>query len=95
MPGRSVTTNLLNFTSECITSLGEKAQVDVIYTDLKAAFDNIDHAILLHKLTRLGFSTELVSWFESYLTGRILQAGLKIVTSIESRHPDEADLILF
>ena len=76
MPGRSVTTNLLNFTSKCITSMEEKAQVDVVYTDLKAAFDKIDHAILLHKLSRLGFSTQLVSWFDSYLTGRVLRVKL-------------------
>ena len=50
MPGRSVTTNLLSFTSKCIVSMESKVQVDVIYTDLKAAFDKIDHQILLCKL---------------------------------------------
>ncbi|XP_055622731.1 uncharacterized protein LOC129766239 [Toxorhynchites rutilus septentrionalis] len=61
MPGRSVTTNLLNFTNTCITAMEGKAQVDVIYTDLKAAFDRIDHNILLAKLSRLGSSAKLVS----------------------------------
>ena len=73
MPGRSVTTNLLNFTSMCITNMEMKAQVDVIYTDLKAAFDRIDHKILLHKMSRLGVSSHLVSWLESYLTERELR----------------------
>lgn len=76
MPGRSVTTNLLNFTSKCITSMENKAQVDVVYTDLKAAFDKIDHRILLHKLSRLGVSTQLVSWLESYLTDRELRVKI-------------------
>ena len=73
IPGRSVTTNLMKFTSECITSMENKVQVDTIYTDLKAAFDKIDHQILLHKLSRLGISTQLVTWLESYLTDRELR----------------------
>ena len=76
MPGRSVTTNLLNFTSDCIIALEKKGQVDVIYTDLKAAFDKIDHKILLHKLTRLGVSSQLTSWLESYLTERELRVNI-------------------
>lgn len=39
MPGRSVTTNLLDFTTTCFEQLENGAQIDVIYTDLKAAFD--------------------------------------------------------
>ncbi|XP_058836978.1 uncharacterized protein LOC131693286 [Topomyia yanbarensis] len=50
MPGRSVLTNLLEFTSTCINCMEKKTQVDTIYTDLKAAFDRIDHEILLKKL---------------------------------------------
>ncbi|XP_055632585.1 uncharacterized protein LOC129773060 [Toxorhynchites rutilus septentrionalis] len=73
MPGRSVTTNMLNYTNTCITAMEGKAQVDVIYTDLKAAFDRIDHNILLAKLSRLGSSAKLVSWMRSYLTERKLR----------------------
>ena len=49
MPGRSVSTNLLDFTSTCISHIEQKAQIDVIYTDLKPAFDRIDQKILLKK----------------------------------------------
>jgi hypothetical protein len=47
MPGRSVTTNLLEFTNTCTEVIENRAQVDAVYTDLKAAFDVIDHRILL------------------------------------------------
>lgn len=76
MPGRSVSTNLLQFTSMCIRQFEAKAQIDVVYTDLKAAFDKIDHRILLCKLSRLGFSTQLVSWLHSYLSDRTLRVSV-------------------
>ena len=39
--------------------------------DLSSAFDTIDHYILLHRLQSLyGVSGTLLSWLESYLTGR-------------------------
>lgn len=43
-----------------------------MYTDLKAAFDRVDHAILLAKLEKLGVSEGLTRWFKSYLTNREL-----------------------
>ncbi|XP_055614845.1 uncharacterized protein LOC129761159 [Toxorhynchites rutilus septentrionalis] len=66
MPGRSVSTNLLEFSSFCINRLEERAQVDAIYTDIKAAFDRIDHRILLRKLSRLGAFDEFIDWLRSY-----------------------------
>ena len=83
MPGRSVATNLLDFTSTCISHMEQKAQVDVIYTDLKAAFDRIDHRILLRKLSRLGVSQQFIDWLRSYLCGRILRVKLSSCLSSE------------
>lgn len=71
-PKRSITTNLAPFISMCLRNMEQGAQVDAIYTDLKAAFDRVDHSILLAKLERLGVSPDLVHWFESYLTDRKL-----------------------
>lgn len=81
MPGRSVTSNLLDFTSACISQIETKAQVDAVYTDLKAAFDVIDHRILLCKLSRIGISDRLLSWLESYLSNRILRVKLDSAVS--------------
>ena len=76
MPGRSVNTNLLDFTSTCVTAMEDKTQTDAVYTDLKAAFDRIDHRILLKKISRLGASQNFIKWLSSYLCGRVIRVQL-------------------
>ena len=75
-PKRSINTNLLQFTSFCIRHMEESTQVDAVYTDLKAAFDRIDHLILLRKLKRLGASENFVCWLKTYLTNRYLSVKI-------------------
>lgn len=53
-----------------------RAQTDVIYTDLTAAFDKLNHEIAIAKLERLGVCGNLLGWFRSYLTGRKLAVAL-------------------
>lgn len=75
-PNRSVATNLTEFVSLCIRTMDAGGQIDAIYTDLKAAFDRVDHGILLAKLDKLGVSHPLVRWFQSYLTNRQLYVNI-------------------
>lgn len=77
IPGRSTTTNLLSLTSHVSDSFTERVQTDVIYTDLTAAFDKINHLITIAKLERLGISGLMLRWFKSYLTERQLTVGLE------------------
>lgn len=79
-PGRSVSTNLSEFVSFCLRNIEQGRQVDAIYTDLKAAFDKVDHNILLAKLGKLGCSPSFVEWLRSYLCDRKL--AVKIGSSI-------------
>lgn len=71
-PKRSVATNLAEFTSLCIQAVDSGKQVDAVYMDLKAAFDRVDHNILLKKLEKIGVTSASVDWFRSYLTNRSL-----------------------
>ena len=47
-----------------------RSQIDAIYTDLMSAFNQINHDIILVKLSRLGFHNNLVMWLKSYLNQR-------------------------
>lgn len=71
-PGRSVTTNLLDFTSFVTRQMEKRLQVDAVYTDLKAAFDCLNHTVLIAKLKKLGLHGSILSWFHSYLIKRTL-----------------------
>ncbi|XP_055527618.1 uncharacterized protein LOC129720197 [Wyeomyia smithii] len=74
--GRSIDTNLAESSSLCIEAMEDGNQIDTIYTDLKAAFDRVDHQLLLTKIERLGASPHFVKWLGSYLINRKLNIKL-------------------
>lgn len=71
MTKRSTVTNLACFTQFLCDSLDAGGQVDVVFTDIQKAFDQIDHYLLLSKLEAFGFSQNLIHLFRFYLTSRV------------------------
>lgn len=79
--GRSTTTNLAVFTKYCNSNLESGFQVDVIYTDLKKAFDRVSHDVLILKLSLLGIHSNLLNWLKSYLINRVCIVKIENITS--------------
>ena len=61
---------LLEFCDSLLNNMDRGNVSGVIYLDLKKAFDTVNHAILLKKLTALGVDSDSLLWFKSYLSNR-------------------------
>ena len=73
--GRSTLQQLLVFLN--FVHNNHDQQVDIIYLDIKKAFDSIPHDKLLHKLYSCGIQGNLWKWFKSYLSGRTQHIRIK------------------
>ena len=68
----STETALLKVQSNILTALDSGSGAVLLMLDLSAAFDIIDHGILLSRLNSLyGISGDALDWFKSYLSNRV------------------------
>jgi hypothetical protein len=67
---RSTGTNLLSCFQDWQLSVKDNKLVDAIYLDFRKAFDSLVHSKILVKLSSYGIGFELLSWIQSFLTGR-------------------------
>ena len=58
----------IQLTNSVLEAMDKKQITSVVLLDLSKAFDSIDHARLLHKLSNVGASPSTVNWFKSYLS---------------------------
>ena len=70
-PGHSTETAILKVKNDIDHALRTRKGVLLVLLDLSAAFDTVDHSILLRRMTTyLGVSDRVHEWFKSYLSGR-------------------------
>ena len=70
----STETALLHVSSELFAAMDDQKMSLLALLDMSAAFDCVDHEILLERLShRYGISDTVASWFKSYLNGRSAQ----------------------
>jgi hypothetical protein len=68
----STETALLKVLNDMLISVDEGNGVMLVLLDLSAAFDTIDHEILINRLSqRLGIKDHALAWFKSYLSERL------------------------
>lgn len=68
--GRSTQSAILGFLNELYDSLNNNNKCLGVFMDLSKAFDLVDHALLLEKLSKYGFRGKLGDWLSSYLSNR-------------------------
>lgn len=67
---KSTLTNLLEYGDFITKFIKSGGQIDVIITDLKKAFDKINHTKLVNKLKKFNINPCLLNWIFSYLNNR-------------------------
>ena len=71
IPRRSCATNLATLLNTAWDSISAGTQTDCIYTDFTAAFQSVNHSLLLHKLRHsYQITGPAFQWFASYLHDR-------------------------
>ena len=73
-PGHSTETAIIKVFDEICTGLNNNSVVYIALLDLSAAFDTVDHRILLQRLEAMfGVRDSALDWFKSYFSGRSMQ----------------------
>ncbi|XP_072048707.1 uncharacterized protein [Amphiura filiformis] len=67
----STETALLKVKSDVLNAVDRQEVVFMVLLDLSAAFDTVDHGLLLDRLKNdIGVSGTVLKWFDSYLSSR-------------------------
>ncbi len=70
--GHSCETALLRVQTDILLAMDKQRVVILVLLDSSAAFDTIDHNILLNRLSeRIGIKGKALQWFSSYLSDRV------------------------
>lgn len=70
IPGDSTTYQLLHTYHTFCEAVDSGKEIRVVFCDISKAFDRVWHKGLLYKLSRIGFSEQIIKWFSSYLSNR-------------------------
>ena len=81
-PLHSTETAMLRVKNDVLHALDDGNAVLLVCLDLSAAFDTVDHAILLDRLEkRVGITGKCLKWFRSYLSDRFQKVVINRVSS--------------
>ena len=83
-PNHSTETALIRVQNDILMSLDNKRGVVLIMLDLSAAFDTVDHSLLLGRMRSAGVIGIAHQWFASYLASRTQSVCLGRTKSLPS-----------
>ena len=82
-PNRGIETALLKVQNDLLCAMDNHQEAIIILLDMSAAFDTIDHTILLSRLqNRYGIGGTVGKWFTSYLNGRTQKVTISDAESL-------------
>ena len=81
--GHGTVTALIEAQEEVLEAIDTGNIVGIVTLDQSAAFDVIEHSILDTKMRLYGFSTDSMSWFQSYLKDRTQYVAIETSSSEE------------
>ena len=74
----STATRLIKVHNDIVTAIDSCHSVILVLLDLSAAFDTVDHRVLIRRLsTRFGICNRVLDWFVSYLSDRTQYVKVK------------------
>ena len=79
--GHSTETALVRVQNDIICAVGQQKAVLLVLLDLSAAFDTVNHQLLIKTLQQLGIRGTMLHWFSTYLLGRLQRIKFNGVTS--------------
>ena len=80
----STETALIKVQNDILSALNAGSSTILLMLDLSAAFDTIDHDILLSRLCNVySITGDALDWFRSYLTGRIQCVVIEDAVSVD------------
>ena len=68
--GHSTETAVTYLTDQILEHMDDQQMTGSVFTDLKKAFDLVDHNCLLQKLEHYGVRGKSLTWFQNYLGSR-------------------------
>ena len=75
---------MIKVQNDILSALDAGSASILLMVDLSAAFDTIDHDILLSRLCNgYGITGDALDWFRSYLTGRIQRVVIEDSVSVD------------
>ena len=84
----SCETALIEITNDCLWAMENQMVTAMVAIDLSAAFDTVDHEILLEVLNKkIGLHYTALQWFDNYLRFRSCKVSLHGVHSKEHQLP--------
>ena len=79
--GHSTETALLRVQNDIVHAIGDHKAVLLVLLDLSAAFDTVNHALLIDSLSHLGVKDTVLKWITSYLEDRTQAVKVNNITS--------------